>query len=132
MKRLITLVIAAFALVGCSNFVTDFGIPTLRFHPGPSGPAAGGYQVSFEVQPIPGSPSAYVTRIYINGTPAQLSGFGVAECLPPTTADACPKLAQTLNFSANPGTLEITGYQAQSLNGTVRDITLPAPVLINP
>lgn len=132
MKRFIALVVAAFALAGCSNFVTDFGIPTLRFHPVSFGPDAGSYQVSFEVQPALGSPSAYVTRIYINGTPAQLPGFGVAECLPPTTADDCPKLPQALTFAANPGTLEITGYQAQSLNGTVRDITLPAPVLINP
>ncbi|GIW32227.1 lipoprotein [Meiothermus taiwanensis] len=30
MKRFIALVVAAFALAGCSNFVTDFGIPTLE------------------------------------------------------------------------------------------------------
>lgn len=79
MKKFIALVIAAFAMAGCSNFVTDFGIPTLRFHPVSFGPTASGYQVSFEVQPALGSPSAYVTRVYINGTPAQLTGLGVTQ-----------------------------------------------------
>lgn len=132
MKKLIAVLVAAFTLVGCGNFVTDFGIPTVRFAPVSSGPTTGGYEIVFEVQPLPGSPSANITQLNLTGTPPQLTGFGVPECLPPTEADACPKLEKSITFSANPGTLAITGYVAQSLNGTVRTVTLPAPVLINP
>jgi hypothetical protein len=130
MKKFMMLVVAAFALAGCSNFVSDFGIPTVRFHAVSFGPAGSGYEVVFEVQPYLGSPSAYITQVNTNG-PA-LSGFGVPECLPPTTPDGCPKQTIQLTFSANPGTLDITGYVAQSLNGTTRSIILPAPVRINP
>ncbi|GEM83475.1 hypothetical protein [Meiothermus hypogaeus] len=131
MKKLIALVVAAFMLAGCGNFVTDFGIPTVRFHSVSFGPSASGYEVIFEVQPLPGSPSAYVAQLNLTGGPA-LSGFGVPECPPSTAADDCPKQTQNLTFAANPGTLAITGYVAQSLNGTVRTVTLPAPVVINP
>ncbi|MCX7600729.1 MAG: hypothetical protein N2Z75_02180 [Meiothermus sp.] len=132
MKNWIALVVAAFALAGCSNFVTDFGIPSVRFSTKSFGPTSSGYTIELEVQPYLGSPSGQISRILLSGPPGQLTGLSVPECLPPTAADDCPKLPLTLNFSANPGTLSVTGYEAQSLNGTVRTVTLPAPHLINP
>lgn len=130
MKKLIALVVAAFALAGCSNFVTDFGIPSVRFGSTGFGPTATGYEVSFEIQPLLGSPSGQILSIITDSGNAP--GVSVPECLPPTHPDACPKIEQTLSFTSNPGTLNITGYIAQSLNGTTRTITLPSPVLINP
>lgn len=131
MKKLIALVVAALALAGCGNFVTDFGIPSVRFSSTGSGPTTGGgYQVSFDIQPLLGSPSGQILSIITNS--GNFPGSSVPECLPPTHPDACPKIGQTLSFTSNPGTLNITGYIAQSLNGTTRTITLPNPVLINP
>lgn len=130
MKKLITLVAAAFALAGCSNFVTDFGIPSVRFSSAGFGTTQSGYEVSFEIQPYLGSPSGQIS-IIVTGL-GTLPGVSVPECLPPTLPDDCPKIKQNLNFGSNPGTLDITGYVAQSLNGTSRTITLPSPVRINP
>ncbi len=131
MKRYITLVIAAFALAGCSNFVTDFGIPTVRFGSTGFGPDGTDYVISFEIQPYLGSPSAQILSINVSGL-GSLPGVTVPECLPPTAPDACPKIVQTYKFTSNPGPLSITGYVAQSLNQTTRTITLPSPVPINP
>ncbi len=131
MKKFIALVIAAFALAGCSNFVTDFGIPSVRFSSAGYGPVGSDYKVSFEIQPYLGSPSGQIVSIIVTGL-GNLPGITVPECLPPTEPDACPKIVQEITFSSNPGPLAITGYVAQSLNQTFRTITLPTPVPINP
>lgn len=130
MKKLIALVVAAFALAGCSNFVTDFGIPSVQFSSTDYGLTGTGYEVSFEIQPYLGSPSGQILSIVTSS--GNLPGVTVPECLPPTLPDECPKIGRTLSFPSNPGTLSITGYVAQSLNGTIRTITLPSPVIINP
>ncbi|GIW23790.1 hypothetical protein [Meiothermus sp.] len=132
MKKFTVLAAAAVVLAGCGNFVTDFGIPSVRFHSVSFGPTTSGYEVVFEAQPYLGSPSAVITQLNLSGATTTLNGFGVPECLPPTLPDACPKQTQKLVFGANPGTLAITGYVAQSLNGTVRTVSLPTPVIINP
>ena len=134
MKKLIALVVAAFALAGCSNFVADFGIPSVRFSSTGYGPTTNGYEVSFEIQPYPGSSSSQILHIniLINSTAARAAGVTVPECPPLTLPDACPKIGQTLSFVTNPGPIKITGYEAQSLNGTIRTITLSSPVIINP
>lgn len=131
MKKLIALVVAAFVLAGCGNFITDFGIPSVRFGSTGFGPSATGYDVSFEIQPYLGSPSSQILSIIVTGL-GTLPGVTLPECLPPTLADDCPKIPQKFSFSSNPGSLAITGYVAQSLNGTTRTITLPSPVPINP
>lgn len=132
MKKLIALVVAAFALAGCSNFVTDFGIPSVRFSPTGYRPTESGYEVSFKIQPYPGSPSGQILSITVTGLDNPLPGGSVPECLPSTPPDGCPEIPQELSFPSNPGPLSITGYVAQSLNGTTRTITLPGPVVINP
>lgn len=132
MKKLIALVVTAFMLAGCSNFVTDFGIPSVRFSTKFHGPTSGGYVIELELQPYLGSPSGQISRILLTPPPNQLPSVSIPECLPPTAADACPKISYTLTFGANPGTVSITGYEAMSLNGTVRTVTLPVPHLINP
>jgi hypothetical protein len=131
MKKLIALVVTAFMLAGCSNFVTDFGIPSVRFSSTGFGPTATNYEVSFEVQPYLGSPSGQILEIVVTGL-GSLPGVTVPECLPPTEPDACPKIVQKLTFASNPGPLAITGYIAQSLNQTTRLVTLPSPVPLNP
>jgi hypothetical protein len=122
MRNYVVLLTAVFTLAGCSNFVADFGIPTVRFSSTGFGPIQNGYEVSFEIQPYLGN----VTGL------SSLPGVSVPECLPPTAADACPKIVQRYTFNSNPGPLSITGYVAQSLNNTTRTITLPSPVPINP
>ncbi len=109
----------------------DFGIPTVRFSSTGFGPIEDGYEVSFEIQPYLGSPSGQILSISVTGL-GSLPGVSVPECLPPTAADACPKIVQRYTFNRNPGPLSITGYVAQSLNNTTRTITLPSPVPINP
>ncbi|WP_027882381.1 hypothetical protein [Meiothermus rufus] len=131
MKKLIPLMAAALMLAGCGNFVTDFGIPTVRFNNTFSGPTSSGYTIEFEVQPYPGSPSAQITRLLLSGPPNELPGLSVPECPASTLPDDCPKILRTLTFAANPGPLSITGYEAMSLNGSVRVVNLPAPHLIN-
>ncbi len=132
MKKRIPLIAAALMLAGCSNFVTDFGIPTVRFNTKSFGPTPGGYTIELEVQPYLGSPSGQITRILLSAAPNQLTSLSVPECLPPTLSDDCPKIPLTLTFAADPGPLSITGYEAMSLSGTVRVVNLPAPHLINP
>jgi len=132
MKKHTVLMVVAFALAGCSNFVTDFGIPSVRFNVTSFGPSASGYTINLEIQPYLGSPSGQIQRILLSAGPGQLVGLSVPECLPPTEADACPKIGYALTFASNPGTLSITGYEAMSLNGTIRTVTLPSPFLINP
>jgi hypothetical protein len=131
MRNYVVLLTAVFTLAGCSNFVADFGIPTVRFSSTGFGPTQGGYEVSFEIQPYLGSPSGQILSISVTGL-GSLPGVSVPECLPPTAADACPKIVQRYTFNSNPGPLSITGYVAQSLNNTTRTITLPSPVPINP
>ncbi len=132
MKKIIALMVAALALAGCSNFVTDFGIPSVRFSTKSFGSTPTGYIIELEIQPYLGSPSGQISRILLSAPPSQLTSLSVPECLPPTEADNCPKIPYTLNFAANPGSLAITGYEAVSLNGTTRTVTLPAPHVINP
>ncbi len=133
MKKLIALALTAFLLAGCGNFVTDFGIPSVRFSTKSSGPVSGGgYAIELEIQPLLGSPSGQISRILLSAAPNQLPSVSIPECLPPTVADGCPKISYTLTFGANPGTVSITGYEAMSLNGTVRTVTLPVPHVINP
>lgn len=134
MKKLIALVVAAFALAGCSNFVTDFGIPSVRFSSTGSDSTTG-YKVFFDIQPYPGSPSGQILSITVTGpaiSTLNVPGVSVPECLPSTPPDDCPKIGKTLSFQNDPGPLSITSYVAQSLNGATRTITLPVPVPINP
>ncbi|RIH82100.1 hypothetical protein Mlute_02604 [Meiothermus luteus] len=131
MKKPIALMVVALVLSGCSNFVADFGIPTVRFNPVSAGPTASGYEVVFEVQSLPGSPSATLLQVNLSGSLTATIGSSVPECPPSTAADDCPKLTKTLTFASNPGLLAITGYVAQSLSGTLRTVTLPAQVIIN-
>jgi len=131
MKQFTVLLAVALALTGCSNFVTDFGIPTVRFGSTGFGPAGPNYEVSFEIQPYLGSPSGQILSINVSGI-GSLPGVIIPECLPPLKQDECPKIVQRYIFSSNPGPLAITGYVAQSLNQTTRTITLPSPVPINP
>jgi len=130
MRNYVVLLTAVFTLAGCSNFVADFGIPTVRFSSTGFGPIQNGYEVSFEIQPYLGSPSGQILSISVTGL-GSLPGVSVPECLPPTAADACPKIVRRYTFNSNPGPLSITGYVAQSLNNTTRTITLPSPVPIN-
>ncbi|MCS7057386.1 MAG: hypothetical protein NZL94_00685 [Meiothermus sp.] len=132
MRKPIALMAVAFILSGCSNFVADLGIPTVRFNPVSAGPTTSGYQVVFEIQPLPGSPSATLLQVNLSGAPPASIGAAVPECPPSTKPDDCPKLTKTLTFTSNPGTLAITGYTAQSLSGTVRTVALPGQVIINP
>lgn len=129
--RKLVLPVLAIVLGGCSNFVADIGIPSVRFNPVFAGPTPSGYQIVFEIQPYLGSPSGTILQVNLSGAPPASIGASVPECLPPTAPDNCPKITHTLTFSTNPGTLAITGYVAQSLNGTVRAVNLPGQVIIN-
>ncbi|RDI96203.1 hypothetical protein DV704_04650 [Meiothermus sp. QL-1] len=130
--RKLVLPVLAIVLGGCSNFVADIGIPSVRFNPVSAGPTSSGYEIVFEIQPYLGSPSGMILQVNFSGAPPASIGASVPECLPPTAPGDCPKITRTLTFGSNPGPLAIIGYVAQSLNGTVRVVNLPGQVIINP
>ncbi|MDX2007447.1 MAG: hypothetical protein SFU83_19595 [Meiothermus sp.] len=129
--KLIKLALAALALTalaGCSNFVADFGVPTVNISPGSSSllyardnngnQTLTGLQVTAVVQSLPGSPSGTVAGLNLLGG-GTLPGSAIASCAPTSKPDDCPKITLQVTYGLpipSQGSVVVTGYQAVPLN----------------
>jgi hypothetical protein len=135
--------LALTALAGCSNFVTDFGVPTVNISPGGSSfvytrDANGnqtltGLQVTAVVQSLPGSPSGTVAGLNLLGGDT-FPGSAIASCAPTAKPDDCPKITLQATFGLpipSRSSVQVISYQAVPLNAQpARTVILTAPITL--
>lgn len=140
MKKFIVLVVAAFALAGCSNFVSDFGIPTVLIAPKSVkivSEVVGGSTVSklvieYTVRTLPGSPGGAITSFNLVGG-ASIPGSGeVLPCEPSSTLGECPVVNNVLEITPPPplGSIVVESYAALGLNSHGRLVKLDPKVTL--
>ncbi|MCX7784574.1 MAG: hypothetical protein N2318_13145 [Meiothermus sp.] len=141
MKKLIALVVAAFMLAGCANFVTDFGIPSVVIAGAGSEDRsirdANGnvtrvaFVVKYTIRTLPGSPLGVISQLNLVGG-GTLSGGEVLSCAPETPVDGCPVIRGEITFNQFPatGSIRVESYDANSANGGGRTVFLPRPVTL--
>lgn len=141
MKKCIALVMAAFMLAGCANFVTDFGIPSVLIAPAGSEDRSirdqngnviqVAFVVKYTIRSLPGSPLGVVSRLnLVSG--GSLPGGEVLSCPADTTPDSCPVIIRESTFDTFPvpGSISIESYDANSANGQGRTVILPRPITL--
>lgn len=141
MKKLIALVVAAFMLAGCGNFVTDFGIPSVLIAPAGSEDRSirdqngnvtrVAFVVKYTIRTLPGSPLGVVSQLNRVGG-GSLPGGEVLSCAPDTTPDNCPLISGEITFNTfpAPGSILIESYDANGANGQGRTVFLPRPITL--
>jgi len=141
MKKLIALMVAALMLAGCSNFVADFGIPSVLIASAGSEDRsirdqAGNitrvvFVVRYTIRTLPGSPPGAVSQLNFVGG-GSLPGREVLSCAPDTAYGSCPVINGEIIFSTfpAPGSIRIESYDAIAANGRGRTVYLPSPIVL--
>jgi hypothetical protein len=134
MKKLIALVVAAFMLAGCGNFVTDFGIPSVLIASKSARivtEEVGGVTVTklvleYTARTLPGSPGGAITSFNLAGG-GSIPGAGeVLPCDPSANYVDCPVVNGVLEITPPPalGTIVLESYSAIGLNSYGRTVVL--------
>ncbi len=134
MKKLIALSVAAIMLAGCSNFVTDFGIPSVLVAPKSSKVVSedvGGVTITklvleYTARSLPGSPGGAITSFNLAGG-GSIPGAGeILPCDPSARFDECPVVNGILEITPPPapGSIVLESYSAIGLNSYGRTVVL--------
>jgi hypothetical protein len=138
MKKLIALMVAAFAVVGCGNFVADFGIPSVIVAPKSATirtETVGTVTVStlvleYTTRSLPGSPGGIITQFNLVGG-GSIPGAGeVLPCSPGAQIADCPVTTRILEVTPPPalGSIVLESYAAIGFNSHGRTVVLNPPV----
>lgn len=140
MKKLTALLVASFMLVGCSNFVTDFGIPTVIVAPKESrieSEVVGGATVTklvleYTVRSLPGSPGGVITQLNLVGGYSIPGAGEILPCPPTTEIGECPMVTRVLEITPPParGSIVLESYSAIGFNSRGRTVVLDPPVTL--
>ena len=141
--KLTALALTLTVLAGCSNFVSDFGVPTVQISPGGAVPQVAqsgntqvltGLSIKAEVQSLPGSPGGTIAALNLLGG-GTLPGSAIRGCGSTTKPEDCPKVILEVTFLQPSiplsGTIVVTGYQALPNNGQpARTVNLASPLTL--
>jgi hypothetical protein len=138
MKKLIALMVVAAMLVGCGNFVADFGMPTVSIAPRESrvvSEVVGGTTVTklvleYTARSLPGSPGGVITHFNLVGG-GTIPGAGeVLPCSPTAQIADCPVTTGILEITPPPprGSIVLESYAAIGFNGHGRTVPFNPPI----